>query len=90
MENDMKKHMQDIDIVDIMAIEREAEKEAKKEKKKQMELKRVQGLKYVAVPERKKEEIVREKYVERTQAGMQQAIDQRWLDREYNNIMNGT
>jgi len=32
MEQEMSKIMQEIDIVDIMAIEREAEEEAKREK----------------------------------------------------------
>ena len=34
MEKDMKKHFKDIDIVDIQAIEREAEKEAQLERQK--------------------------------------------------------
>lgn len=66
METEMKKHMENIDIVDIQAIEKEAEKEAAKERMKQMKLKREQGDAYVQVAVRHKEDIVREKYVERS------------------------
>jgi len=51
-------------------------------------LKKQKGAQYVAVPERKKEEIVREKYVQRTQAGMQEGINQRWLDRDRDRLIN--
>ena len=84
----MKKHLETIDIVDIQAIEREAAREAAKERQKQYDLKRAQGDAYVHVAVRNKEDIVRERYIERSQAGMQQQIDQRWIDREHHRLLN--
>ena len=51
-------------------------------------MRRNQGAQYVAVPERNREVIVREKYVARTQAGMQREIDQRWMDRDHDRLVN--